>query len=95
MHAQKKTIATKGVDSTRLHILYKAPPSEVLEWDDASIVGMQRWLGKVWRIVTAVAERTDGMLMRQAQEREFDVAMMNKEERELWKAANLAVKDVS
>ncbi|KAI7883166.1 leucyl-tRNA synthetase [Lichtheimia hyalospora FSU 10163] len=36
-----------GVDCARLHILYKAPPSEVLEWEDVSIVGMQRWLGKV------------------------------------------------
>lgn len=70
----------------------------MLEWDDASIVGMQRWLGKVWRIVTALAERTDDTLMRQAQEaqeREFDVTKMNKEERELWKAANTAIKDVS
>ncbi|ORX61627.1 leucyl-tRNA synthetase [Hesseltinella vesiculosa] len=43
-------IATEGVDATRLHILYKAPPSEVLEWDDTSIVGMQRWLAKVLKL---------------------------------------------
>lgn len=31
-------------------MLYKAPPSEVLEWDDTSIVGMQRWLVKVLKL---------------------------------------------
>ncbi|ORZ06957.1 leucyl-tRNA synthetase [Absidia repens] len=43
-------IEKEGVDATRLHMLYKAPPSEVLEWDDTSIVGMQRWLVKVLKL---------------------------------------------
>ncbi|RKP37930.1 hypothetical protein BJ085DRAFT_24923 [Dimargaris cristalligena] len=44
-------IGAYGADCTRLYILYKAPPQEVLEWDEQSIVGMQRWLARVSRLV--------------------------------------------
>ncbi|KAJ1966554.1 Leucyl-tRNA synthetase, mitochondrial [Dispira parvispora] len=55
-------IRTYGTDCTRLYVLYKAPPQEVLEWDDQSIVGMQRWLTKIGRLVQLarqLAETTD------------------------------------
>ncbi|SAM02498.1 hypothetical protein [Absidia glauca] len=48
----------QGVDATRLHMLYKAPPSEVLEWDDTSIVGMQRWLSKVLKLAHSCSTTT-------------------------------------
>lgn len=40
-----------GADTVRLYILYKAPPSEVLEWDDQSIIGMKRWLNRIENLV--------------------------------------------
>ena len=40
-----------GADTTRAHILFQAPVSEVLEWEEERIVGIQRWYGRVWRIV--------------------------------------------
>ncbi|KAF2137319.1 uncharacterized protein K452DRAFT_257846 [Aplosporella prunicola CBS 121167] len=40
-----------GADTTRAHILFQAPVSEVLEWDEDRIVGIQRWLNRVWRVV--------------------------------------------
>ncbi|KAF9111500.1 hypothetical protein BGX27_004839 [Mortierella sp. AM989] len=40
-------IASHGADATRLHVLYKAPPADELEWDEQSIVGMQRFLAKL------------------------------------------------
>ena len=40
-----------GADATRAHVLFQAPVSEVLEWDETRIVGIQRWLGRVWRLV--------------------------------------------
>ncbi|KAJ1972529.1 Leucyl-tRNA synthetase, mitochondrial [Dimargaris verticillata] len=46
-----------GADCTRLYILYKAPPQDVLEWDDQSIIGMQRWLIRVGRLVTFVQDQ--------------------------------------
>jgi leucyl-tRNA synthetase len=40
-----------GADVTRAHILFAAPESEVLDWEEERIVGMTRWLTRVWRLV--------------------------------------------
>ncbi len=40
-----------GADATRAHILFQAPVGEALEWDEGKIVGIQRWFGRVWRVV--------------------------------------------
>ncbi|EEP78259.1 leucyl-tRNA synthetase [Uncinocarpus reesii 1704] len=39
-----------GADATRAHILFAAPVSEVLEWDEAKIVGVQRWFSRLWKV---------------------------------------------
>lgn len=43
------TIAKYGADVTRAHMLFQAPVSDILEWDEASITGVQRWLARVLR----------------------------------------------
>lgn len=44
--------ATKyGADATRAHVLFSAPVSEVLEWDETKIVGVERWFGRLWKLV--------------------------------------------
>jgi leucyl-tRNA synthetase len=40
-----------GADATRAHILFAAPVSEVLQWDEEKVVGIQRWFGRVQRLV--------------------------------------------
>ncbi|KAJ5302123.1 hypothetical protein PENANT_c008G02984 [Penicillium antarcticum] len=40
-----------GADATRAQILFAAPVSEVLEWDESKIVGMERWFGRLWKLV--------------------------------------------
>ncbi|EAW08630.1 leucine--tRNA ligase NAM2 [Aspergillus clavatus NRRL 1] len=40
-----------GADATRAHVLFSAPVSEVLEWDDSKIVGIERWFGRLWKLV--------------------------------------------
>ncbi|KAJ5092293.1 Aminoacyl-tRNA synthetase class 1a [Penicillium alfredii] len=40
-----------GADATRAHILFSAPVSEVLEWDETKIVGIERWFGRLWKVV--------------------------------------------
>ncbi|KAF3483706.1 leucyl-tRNA synthetase [Arthroderma uncinatum] len=47
-----------GADATRAHVLFSAPVSEILEWDETKIVGIQRWFSRVWKIV----EDTSGSL---------------------------------
>jgi leucyl-tRNA synthetase len=77
-----------GIDATRLHILYKAPPSEVLEWEDDSIIGMQRWLAKVLKLSqTAAAESS--ILEIPALDK------MSSDEREMYRVTNQTVKQVT
>lgn len=40
-----------GADATRAHVLFSAPVSEVLEWDETKIVGIERWFGRLWKVV--------------------------------------------
>ncbi|KAJ5715083.1 Leucine--tRNA ligase [Penicillium malachiteum] len=40
-----------GADAARAHILFSAPVSEVLEWDETKIVGVERWFGRLWKLV--------------------------------------------
>ncbi|KAF2640721.1 leucyl-tRNA synthetase [Massarina eburnea CBS 473.64] len=47
------TIATYGADATRAHMLFQAPVSDVLEWDETKISGILRWLKRVLRLSTA------------------------------------------
>ncbi|KAF9586056.1 hypothetical protein BGW38_010116 [Lunasporangiospora selenospora] len=87
-------IAIHGADATRLHVLYKAPPSEELEWDELSIVGMQRFLAKVWRVVEHAASfESQG----DSSQSEFkpSTGVMNKDERELWRQLNITVKELT
>ena len=48
------TIAKYGADATRAHMLFQAPVEDVLEWDEKKITGVQRWLQRVIRLVSAV-----------------------------------------
>ena len=47
------TIAKYGADATRAHMLFQAPITDVLEWDEKKITGVQRWLQRVIRLSSA------------------------------------------
>ncbi|KAM0526895.1 hypothetical protein ACHAPS_003472 [Verticillium nonalfalfae] len=64
-------IETHGADATRAHMLFQAPVSDVLNWDEDKIAGVTRWLNRLFEHVkgtaaqassdeTAVAYFTDG-----------------------------------
>ena len=40
--------ATHGADASRLYILFMAPPSDGVEWNDGGIEGTKRFLNKFW-----------------------------------------------
>ncbi len=44
-----------GADALRAYILFMAPPDKDLEWSQEGLEGMNRFLGRVWRYVSAVA----------------------------------------
>ncbi|RKP09110.1 leucyl-tRNA synthetase [Thamnocephalis sphaerospora] len=86
-------IGEYGADCTRLHTLYKAPPSEVMEWDDQSIIGMQRWLARVMRLVqhvSAHALSTSG-----ASNPVLDMATMTTAERALYHETHKTVHEIT
>src|SRR5262249_33260476 len=44
-------IARYGADTTRLYTLFAAPPDRDLDWQDASVEGISRFLARVYRFV--------------------------------------------
>lgn len=85
-------IAKHGADCTRAHILFSAPVSEVLEWNEETIIGMERWLGRVWKVVTAAFERkrTDKTISAP-----LDAARLSDAERIVWRKVQQTVVDVT
>jgi leucyl-tRNA synthetase len=50
-----------GADTTRLYVLFAAPPVKDLEWSDAGVEGASRFLGRVYRLVAKHAGNLKGI----------------------------------
>ncbi|MFA6231358.1 MAG: leucine--tRNA ligase [Rhodanobacter sp.] len=48
-----------GADTVRLFSMFAAPPEQSLEWSEAGVEGMSRFLKRLWREVTAHAANPD------------------------------------
>jgi len=48
-----------GADTVRLFSMFAAPPEQSLEWSEAGVEGMSRFLKRVWREVTTHAANPD------------------------------------
>lgn len=48
-----------GADTVRLFSMFAAPPEQSLEWNEAGVEGMARFLRRFWREVTAHAAQPD------------------------------------
>ncbi|HYI73691.1 MAG TPA: leucine--tRNA ligase [Gaiellaceae bacterium] len=61
-----------GADACRLNILFLGPANEDMEWTEASVEAMARFVRRLWRVVGEVVERApagesgDGPLVRKA-----------------------------
>ncbi|MCL6544172.1 MAG: leucine--tRNA ligase [Bryobacteraceae bacterium] len=49
-----------GADTARLFVLFAAPPEKDVDWQDAGVEGMYRFLGRVYRFVTRNADAPGG-----------------------------------
>jgi len=47
----QKLIEYFGADTARLFVLFAAPPERDLEWSDEGVIGMHRYLKRVWVLV--------------------------------------------
>ena len=75
-------IAKYGADTLRMFTLFKAPPEKDLEWEDADVEGQQRFLNRVWRLVTGFAETKEN-------------GISKKVDKNLRRAIHIAIKEVS
>ncbi len=55
-----------GSDTSRLFILFAAPPDKDLEWSDRGIEGAYRFLGRIWTLVSRDAEKIKAAKRREA-----------------------------
>ena len=49
-------VARYGADSTRLYTLFATSPDRELDWQDEGVAGIQRFLGKLYRVLTDSTE---------------------------------------
>ncbi|KAJ2790881.1 Leucyl-tRNA synthetase, mitochondrial [Coemansia linderi] len=83
-----ETVDKFGADATRLHMLYLAPPQDTLEWDTQSIVGMQRWINRVGRLVDSACDTPPTQSIEMALDSRQQWA---KEARETFRQTNIAI----
>lgn len=81
-----------GADITRAHMLFAAPLSEVLQWDEEKIVGVQRWLYRVSRLVDELTATTQHEKL-QASKR--DLSSISEAGHELLLLANTTLQGVT
>jgi leucyl-tRNA synthetase len=48
-----------GADTARCYILFLGPPDQDADWSDEGVGGVQRFLGRVWRLAVEVGERAE------------------------------------
>jgi leucyl-tRNA synthetase len=75
-------IAKYGADTLRMFTLFKAPPEKDLEWEDADVEGQQRFLNRVWRLVSSFAETKQNGVSKEI-------------DKNLRRAIHIAIKEVS
>ncbi len=83
-------MAKFGADTTRLFILFAAPPEKDLEWSDAGVEGSQRFLNRVWRLVAENIEGIKGNTNVQ-----LDFAELDSREQELYRQLHHTLKRVT
>lgn len=83
-------MAKFGADTTRLFILFAAPPEKDLEWSDTGVEGSQRFLNRVWRLV---AENIEGI--KDNTNVQLDFAELDSREQELYRQLHHTLKRVT
>ncbi|EPR44770.1 leucyl-tRNA synthetase class Ia [Desulfovibrio sp. X2] len=51
-------VARHGADTTRLFMLFAAPPEKDLDWHETGVEGAGRFLGRIWRLAEELADVT-------------------------------------
>ncbi|KAG4304279.1 hypothetical protein PORY_002254 [Pneumocystis oryctolagi] len=84
-------IDTYGADCIRAHILFAAPVTEVLEWEETKIIGMQRWLNKIFRIVQKINIKKRANI----KSHQIQWHNLNPSEKKLWIIVQKTIADIT
>lgn len=85
-------ISKYGADATRAHVLFQAPISDVLEWDEKKIIGIHRWFGRIWGLVHATRYHIQHEAIDTS---DAPMRLKNNEEQMLWREVQNTVKGVT
>jgi leucyl-tRNA synthetase len=55
-------VSQMGADAVRAYLMFVGPWEQGGDWNDNGIVGMSRWLNRVWSLVTAEYEEKNIVL---------------------------------
>jgi leucyl-tRNA synthetase len=91
-------VARYGADSARMYSLFAAPPDRDLDWQDAGVEGIYRFLGRVYRFVSrhaAVARPVGADVTRRAVEAELVPSQLAPPARALQRKLHQTIKRVS
>ncbi len=85
--------AKYGADTTRIYMLFAAPPEKDLDWSDAGIEGASRFVGRVYRLVAKHSDK-----LRDARAGNLDAeekTSLTAEERRLLRKAHQTLRHVT
>jgi len=91
----REILAKYGADTARLFILFASPPEKDLEWSEAGVEGSERFLNRVWRLVSEHIKELKGVDLATTDNASVDVKSFNKEEKELYRQLHVTIKRVS
>lgn len=76
-----------GADTTRLFIMFTAPPEKELEWNENGLAGAARFLNRVWRVVLENVEMI--------KDEKIDYSKLSKEDKALVRKLHQIIKRVT
>ncbi|OLN85026.1 Leucine-tRNA ligase, mitochondrial [Colletotrichum chlorophyti] len=81
-------IAKYGADATRAHMLFQAPVSDILNWDEDKIAGVTRWLHRLHDHVARLQESSSGetSVIAYLEERSQNLSSLKDSELATWDA---------
>lgn len=83
----EEMITKYGADTTRLFIMFAAPPEKELEWNENGLAGAYRFLSKIWRLVMEHKENLEFG--------EIDLTKVSREDKSLLIKLNQTIKKVT
>ncbi len=73
-------VSQLGADAVRAYLMFVAPWEQGGEWNDSGIIGMSRWLNRVWRLVLGgYKEKPSEMAMKRLRSERVDIEQASRE----------------